>query len=75
MSEYEIRTTELTVISKGDPIYDQSAIRISISDDAAGEFITLRQVNDVTDGEIRISPGKWPTLREAIDRMIGECRS
>ena len=74
MQQYEIRITGLTVAPKGKPIFDESATEIRIMDESGGEFVEVRQFRGGA-GELRIDPEEWPTLREAIDRMIGECRS
>lgn len=39
-------------------------------DDSAGDFVEVRQQI----GKIAINHEEWPILREAIDRMIAECR-
>lgn len=70
---YEIRPTGLTVVAHGKPIFDESATDVRLVDEAGGEFVEVRQFRGGT-GELRIDIEEWPTLREAIDRMIGECR-
>lgn len=72
---YEIRTTGLIVVPTGEPIFDERATEVRVVDEAGGEFVILRQSRDDAVGEIRIEPCEWPILREAIDKMIGECRS
>lgn len=71
---YEIRTTGLTVAPNGNPLFDSMATEIRIVDEAGGEFVIVRQSREGGAGELRIEPAEWPTLREAIDRMVGECR-
>lgn len=72
--QYEIRTTGLTVVPPGLPIFDERATEIRIVDEAGGEFVSVRQSREDGAGEIRIDVDEWPTLREAIERMVGECR-
>ena len=71
---YEIRTTALTVAPVGDSTYSEMATTIAIADEAAGEFVEVTQHGRVDIGKIQINPEEWPSLREAIDRMITECR-
>ena len=71
---YEIRTTALTVSPAGDPTYSEMATTIAISDEAAGEVVEVTQHGRVDIGKIQINPEEWPSLREAIDRMIKACR-
>ena len=71
--QYEIRTTGLTVVANGKPIFDASATDVRLVDEASGEFVEVRQFRGGA-SELRIDPEEWPTMREAIDRMIRECR-
>lgn len=71
---YEIRTTAMTVASVGDSTYSEMATTIAIADEAAGEFVEVTQHGRVDIGKIQINPEEWPSLREAIDRMIKACR-
>ena len=74
MSNYEIRTAALVVNKKGCAIFDDHATRVEIVDEAAGEFDEVRQNASMTNGLIGITMEEWPLLREAIDRLIAECR-
>jgi hypothetical protein len=71
---YEIRTTKVSVVPKGEPLFNQEATEIEIVDEAAGEFIEVRQCSDAYDGKIGITVEEWPTIRKAIDDMIDRCR-
>lgn len=71
---YEIRTTAMTVAPVGDSTYSEMATTIAIADEAAGEFVEVTQHGRVDIGKIQINPEEWPSLREAIDRMIKACR-
>jgi hypothetical protein len=72
---HEIRTTKVSVVPKGEPLFNQEATEIEIVDEAAGEFIEVRQCSDAYDGKIGITVEEWPTIRKAIDDMIDRCRS
>lgn len=71
---YEIRTTALTVAPEGEPTFSEMATTVAICDEAAGEFVEVKQRGRVDIGKIQINPEEWPSLREAIDRMIKACR-
>jgi len=73
MLEHITRTTQLTVLPKDDATYSELATTITITDDAAGEFVVVEQSNDDY-GKIVINHEEWPKLRAAINRMIKECR-
>ena len=71
MSEYEARTTRVTVNKKGEPIFSPLATHIEIADEAGGEFLTVKQCRD--DGEqcITIDAGEeWSVLKLEIDKMF-----
>ena len=67
---HEIRTTQLTVMPAKGPIYSERAFRVTMQDDAGGEYI---EVEDAT-GKIKIDADEWQTLRKAIDKMVEQCR-
>ena len=74
MSTMEIRVTQLTVLPDDQATYSEMATTISIDDEAAGEFVIVEQNGRTDMGKIAIDPSEWPTMRDAIDRMIAECR-
>ena len=68
------RTTQLTIAPEGEPIFSERAFTVTIDDEAGGEFVLVRSnVEVLPTGTISIDPSEWPALREAIDRLIGEC--
>jgi hypothetical protein len=67
---YESRITKKVVAMQGKAIYDESATVIEIDDEAAGEFIVLRQ----DDGKIKIDGDEWPAIRAAIDELVADLR-
>lgn len=73
MTDYIIRTTQIMVHPEKDAsIFSEMATRISIDDEGGREFVKAEQTNT---GAILINPDEWPAIREAIDRMVIECRS
>jgi hypothetical protein len=64
------RVTRLHVLPEGEPLFSEQAFTVEIDDEAGGEFVVVRD----RDGEIRLNAEEWPALREAIDRMVKECR-
>lgn len=72
---YEIRATQLTVSKEGEPTYDSSSFTITIEDESCGEYVILRSHTEMEGGGcVPITPEEWPTLREALDQIIGYCR-
>lgn len=67
------RTTQLTVAPEGEPIFSELAYTVTIDDQAAGEYVVV-QAMDEGGGKIDIDPAYWPAIRDAIDKMVKECR-
>ena len=67
---YEVRTTQLTLTPKGDPIFSERAMHLRIVDEAAGEFVEIAQ----EEGAIQIDRDEWPHLRSAIEEMFKQCK-
>lgn len=73
-TRYITRVAALAVMRPTDSIYSDTVTTVGLDDEGAGEYVVVKQ--PATDGEqcIRIDTAEWPTLREAIDAMIGHCR-
>lgn len=71
----EQRVTRIHVVPEGQPIFSEQAFSVEIDDDAGGEFLVI-YCNDeqCSNGQIRLNPEEWPCLRDAIDRMVKECK-
>ena len=74
MPEYETKLTRLTVKPVGEPVYSEMATNISV-DDEGGEYVVLEQLRGSKSESISINPEEWPTLRDAIDKMVALCES
>ena len=73
MTDYKIRTTQIMAHpAETDTILSEMATRVSIDDEGGGEYVRAEQTST---GSILINPDEWPAIREAIDRMVSECRS
>ena len=71
---YETRTLKIAVMPENEPIFAEGVTEIQIVDEAASEFIEVSQCNDNNEGKIQIDPTEWPHIREAINKMVNECR-
>lgn len=72
---HETRILSVGVLPKGQPIFSELACIIGIDDEAAGEFVWMRQNTDgVRPDRVAIDVGEWAVLRDAIEFMVGECR-
>ncbi len=69
---YTTRTLALVVAPEGQPVYAETATRVEIVSEGAGEFVEITQ-QDRKPGVVAIGPEEWPALRKAIDKLIGEC--
>jgi len=71
---HPIRVTQLHVMPRGKPTFDEQATIVDIIDEAVGEFLNVRQHKTQERPGIDIDQAEWPAIREAIDYMIGQCR-
>jgi len=74
--KYECRIKSVIVAPVGQSMFSELATKISIDDEACGEFITVSQQDGHVDHEkhLLFDPEEWPMIRDAIDLMIGQCR-
>lgn len=74
--KYEIRVTRLSVGPSSEPLFSEQSTDVEITDEAGGEFVTVRQKSDHVDAQgIQIDPEEWPELQTAIQQMIDACRN
>lgn len=70
MTGYVQRTTGIAVMQTGDSPFNETATRIRVTDDGAGEYVVIEQ----DEGSVKVAPEDWPTIRDAVDRLIAEAR-
>jgi uncharacterized protein YrzB (UPF0473 family) len=78
-TKYQTRVTRLHVLPAGEPLFAESATVVEIEDEAAGEYVTVRQqYSDAgTEGNQRIAVNdrdEWEAIKAAVERMLAECR-
>ena len=69
---FETITSSLLVKRRDDAIHGETVTTITVTDDGAGPFVTVKQYLDDAK-EIEIAPEEWPQMRDAIDKMIAVC--
>ena len=67
------RVTQVVVVPEGEPIFSEIGYTITIKDEAAGEFVEIEDHGQ--ESKVSINPEEWPALREAINRMVKECKT
>lgn len=70
----ETRVLSVVVAPECEAIFSERATVVRIEDEAGGEYVVVSQDSVPERGNIAINPEEWPELREAIDRMVKECR-
>lgn len=68
------RITQLTVLPEGEPLFSDIAHTVTIDDEGAGEYVVVKSLSEHY-GKIAIDVKEWPALKDAIDRMIQECKA
>ena len=71
--KYIKRAIKWTVVREKEPLFDELATDIEIVDEAAGEFVEVKQHVE-GNGKIQIDGEEWPAIREAIDCAVKLCR-
>lgn len=74
MTNYESRPASWFVGPVGSPLYSELVTEVAITDEAAGEFVEVRQPGRGL-GKIAVDPAEWPALRAAINRAVRACRN
>jgi len=71
----KIRTLTLAVLPEDKPIFDECCTIVTIDDEAAGEYVIVKQEPLGKDEQsIGIDPDEWPAIRDAIDSMFSEIK-
>jgi hypothetical protein len=76
--KYEIRITRLSIAPPSDQLFSEQCTDIELQDEAAGEFVVVRQKSvhvDVKLQEIQIDVLEWPAMKQAIDYLLSESRN
>lgn len=55
---------------EGEPTFSEKGYTVSIQDEGGGEYV---EIEDPA-GKIGINPEDWPSLKEAIDIAVQQCR-
>ena len=73
MKDYQIRTTRIHILPKGDALFSPFATAIEIEDEAAGEYLKITQQADTDESmnqQICIDPEDWEILKTGIEMML-----
>ena len=74
--KYQTRTTRVTILPIGEPIFSEMATHVEIDDEAGGEYVRIRQQSDQqNDQAICIDGEEWPHIVEAVETMLKEIAS
>jgi hypothetical protein len=75
--KYTSRITQITALPVGEPIFSERATVISIDDEAAGEFITVKQQMDYSsqmDQTVTFDPEEWDEVKGVVDQMFKDIK-
>ncbi len=70
----EARVLSVVVAPEGEAIFSESATVVRSDDEGGGEYVVVSQEGVPGRGNVAINPEEWPDIRDAIDRMVKECR-
>ena len=73
--KYITRITSVTISPENEPTYSEQATHVAIEDEAAGEYVTIEQMNGSSEiGKVRIDPEEWQAIACAVSDMIAEIK-
>lgn len=74
MTRYKRTTLSVAIHEEGDsPVYGDSAILVSIDDEAAGPFVVIRSCCERdTGGQVSIDPDMWDHVDAAARELLGQ---
>ena len=68
--QFDTRIVSLAIGPKDAEVYDERVTVVRIETEGGGEYIKICH----GEHEIGIDPDEWPYVRDAVNRMIKECR-
>ena len=71
----ETRVCRIQVTQPGKRLYEKGVFAVGIDDKCGKESVYVHQIDSSRAGIIEVRIDEWPALREAIDRMVKECRA
>ena len=75
--KYTSRITQITVLPVGARIFSERATIVSLNDEAAGEYIQIRQQMDTSSDAnqtVAFDPDEWEEVTDVVNQMFGEIR-
>lgn len=74
---YKTRVTRLTVIKDNEPLFSEYCTHLSIEDEAAGEYVAIKQQHNVSGVEadqcIALESRKeWEQVKQAVEQLFAE---
>jgi hypothetical protein len=73
-SDFDVRTTQVAITPKGEPIFSERSTVIEVMDEGAGQFLSVTQGQPgLRGGEIRIDPEEWEIIKDTINSVIKTC--
>jgi hypothetical protein len=67
--DFVTRPVRWVVAPRGEPQFHKRSTVVEITDEAAGEFVTVEQEGQT----IKFDPEEWPFILAAIEEALREC--
>lgn len=75
--KYITRTTKMTILPEGDPIFSENATNIEVAQEAGSDgFLKITQDagDPIYDGSVCIDHDNWPAIKAAIETMLEDIK-
>jgi hypothetical protein len=67
---YTVRPTRITIAPAGEPLFSEQATHVELDDEAAGEFVVIRQTSESSKaGSVAIDFAEWPLIVQAVETL------
>ena len=69
---YTVRPTRITIAPEGEPLFSEQATHVELDDEAAGEFVVIRQTgerNKDGEGSLAFDFAEWPLIVQAVETL------
>jgi len=67
--KYITRTTKMTILPEGDPIFSEQATHIEVAQEAGSDGFLK-----ITEGSVCIDHDNWPAIKAAIETMLEDIK-
>jgi hypothetical protein len=73
-AKYLARTTRVSIMPEGEPLFSEKCTHVEIQDEAGGEYVVIRQNLGGDNESVSIDPEEWPLIKRSVDEMVANLK-